>query len=309
MIDPSLPLVVAGLLAGAHASSWGAFKDSPYEGFSTKKFVRSLVIGVAAGWFFYYTFTPDPGFSLAVGVAAILTLERFITEFYKAFIRNEAQSKYRISSRFLLLGHETTEGLRAAAATVCVVAFIAFISAPSFLTDRASTVVVAGLIGAYAGLGVACGGAWKDAPAEGFSWRKFLRSPFIAACVALALWTLEKDVILLSLATIGVERMIAEFYKTFMSGRRPGKFRFGVAHERWLVNRQVFLLPYALTWILFATQLNNQATMILAGVIAALAILSRTRSLLSWLASWKQVLRQPKWIAHKTGYYPEPQKP
>ena len=35
-----------GLLAGAHTSTWGMFKDAPHEGFTYRKYFRSIVATV-----------------------------------------------------------------------------------------------------------------------------------------------------------------------------------------------------------------------------------------------------------------------
>ena len=41
-----------GLLAGAHTSTWGMYKDSPYEGFAWRKYFRSVAVSalVALAW-------------------------------------------------------------------------------------------------------------------------------------------------------------------------------------------------------------------------------------------------------------------
>ena len=33
-----------GLLAGAHTSTWGMFKDAPHEGFTYRKYFRSILV-------------------------------------------------------------------------------------------------------------------------------------------------------------------------------------------------------------------------------------------------------------------------
>ena len=38
-----------GALTGLHASTWGAFKDSPFEGFRLTSFARCIVLGVVSG--------------------------------------------------------------------------------------------------------------------------------------------------------------------------------------------------------------------------------------------------------------------
>ena len=36
--------VLLGMLAGAHASSWGMYKDAPHEGFTFLKYSRSIIV-------------------------------------------------------------------------------------------------------------------------------------------------------------------------------------------------------------------------------------------------------------------------
>ena len=36
--------ILIGLLAGAHTSSWGMYKDAPHEGFTLPKYFRSIVV-------------------------------------------------------------------------------------------------------------------------------------------------------------------------------------------------------------------------------------------------------------------------
>jgi len=36
---------VVGALTGLHAATWGAFKDSPFEGFRIRSFARSIALG------------------------------------------------------------------------------------------------------------------------------------------------------------------------------------------------------------------------------------------------------------------------
>ena len=41
-----------GLLAGAHTSTWGMYKDCPYEGFTYRKYLGSILISalLAVAW-------------------------------------------------------------------------------------------------------------------------------------------------------------------------------------------------------------------------------------------------------------------
>ena len=62
-------LLVTGTLAGLHAATWGAFKDSPYEGFRATRFLRSIAVGAAcaallSGW----QAVDDSGLLVVLGV-------------------------------------------------------------------------------------------------------------------------------------------------------------------------------------------------------------------------------------------------
>ena len=87
-------------------------------------------------------------------------------------------------------------------------------------------------IGAVSGLLVAIGGAIKDAPYEGFSFTKFIRSPIIGAIEAPITSTAFKDThpVLLGMATIATERLTIESYKLIRAQTgdyTPGKFIYG----------------------------------------------------------------------------------
>jgi hypothetical protein len=91
-------------------------------------------------------------------------------------------------------------------------------------TGPMSPVMVA-LVGSIGGWVSALGGAWKDAPFEGFQPFKFLRSPLLAAGWALLLEQLSSDMVVVALAAIGYTIATTESYKTFLFPSRPrGKF-------------------------------------------------------------------------------------
>jgi len=53
-----IPLLAAavGLIAGIHTATWGMYKDAPHEGFSGRKYARSIVLAaviavvIAGAW-------------------------------------------------------------------------------------------------------------------------------------------------------------------------------------------------------------------------------------------------------------------
>jgi hypothetical protein len=101
----------------------------------------------------------------------------------------------------------------------------------------------------------AIGGAWKDAPLEGFEPLKFLRSPLIAALAGLGLAVFTRHYLLIALAALGYERALLETYKTFFFPQKPrGKFagkpiRFPDMLER----RKPFAWVYAAIWLALLT--------------------------------------------------------
>ena len=109
------------------------------------------------------------------------------------------------------------------------------------------------LVVAIGGLGgwiSAFGGAWKDAPKEGFQIFKFFRSPIIASLFALALSYLSDDLVLVTLAATGFCVATTETYKTFFFPSVPrGKFAGMPVHfPDMLRKRQPFILLYAAIW-------------------------------------------------------------
>src|SRR5215207_5077563 len=107
-VTPS-SLVIAltvGILSGAHTAIWGMYKDAIHEGFSARRFSRSVVVGSAVA----------VAIQLALGLplqtaAGLLVLfglayaaERGVVETWKTFVREEDQSKYTIPMQFSVHG-------------------------------------------------------------------------------------------------------------------------------------------------------------------------------------------------------------
>src|SRR3954470_24304467 len=227
-------LVVAlgvGTLSGAHTAIWGMYKDAIHEGFSVRRFSRSVVVGA--------------GVALAIAMALALPLhtpggllvlfglayagERGVVEVWKTFVREEDQSKYTIPMQFSLHGAPVaSRGLRLAAGAgyvvivaLCLVA-IAHVGRGS---PGGATTVKSALVGLTVGSIIAFGGAWKDAPTEGFDALKFFRSPCLTVLFAVLLARVTDSYLEIAVASIGFERATAETYKTFFFPSKPrGKF-------------------------------------------------------------------------------------
>jgi len=223
--------LAVGLTAGAHIATWGMFKDSIHEGFTVRRYVRSIVVagilsvGIArmAG---LGTFHPS---DLLLLFGLTYAVERVVMELYKGFLREEDQSKYFIPMQFHFLGRPVRKRGTRWAVAAGLVGFGAILASVLALYPS----VPAGLpgagaafgTGAFAGLLVACGGAWKDGPFEGFEGWKFLRSPLVAGGYAVLLLPVTERPLFLALAGIGLSVATLETYKTFFFPSKPrGKF-------------------------------------------------------------------------------------
>ena len=246
--------LVVGLLAGTHIATWGMYKDAPHEGF--RRYKRSVIIGaviaplivlvVARSW------TSIGDLVLLFGVA--YACERGTTEFYKVFIRHEDQSKYFIPMQFHVFGRVVPPGrLRIAAAASYALIFL-LAGFGVYLANAAKLAgprpLIFGVIGSSMGWLIACGGAFKDAPIEGFEWLKFFRSPVIAGIWAALLSRFTHSYLLAAVGGAGFSVATIETYKTFFFPNRPrGKFAGKpIRFPEHLVTRQRFIPLYAGIW-------------------------------------------------------------
>ena len=221
-------LGLVGLMCGLHAATWGAFKDSPFEGFRPASFARSVVLGVLASLLVGLTTDLESTKSVLVLIGLCYALERLATEWWKSVVREDDQDAYSIPMRLALHGRPIDDrsrryALGAAIAAGLVVTCWATRGLQSILPPLPVWGVV--LIAGAGGWLTAVGGAWKDAPVEGFSGWKFLRSPAVATLWALVLCRFTGDWVLLAVAAAGWSVISIETYKTFLTGGRPpGKF-------------------------------------------------------------------------------------
>jgi hypothetical protein len=156
-------------------------------------------------------------------------VERALGEIYKTFLRQEDQSKYTIPMQFAVFGRTVeSRALRAALGVgyLCVMlGMVALVAAyQRWVGPDPSLFQVAFIASAGAWIS-AVGGAWKDAPIEGFQTLKFFRSPALAALWALLLAQLTSDLVLVTLAATGYTIATTETYKSFLFPSKPrGKF-------------------------------------------------------------------------------------
>lgn len=276
-LSTSTVLTASGLAVavGTHASTWGAYKDAPYEGYHPRRQVRTFVLAGVCAWAVLALGLADER-SVLPALGVVYALERLATEWWKAILRADDQSAYAIPMRLgirgrpveadwlrYLLGALVAAGIAAAGVAIHL-AQVASGSPPQWLV-----VVTVGGLGGWA---TAVGGAWKDAPIEGFSGWKFLRSPAVATAWAAPLSLITGNWATLSLAAAGMAVASIETYKTFLTGgRAPGKFEGKPI--RWVRPRvrRVLGRGHAAGWVGFAVVAAAQADVATASSAAAMA--------------------------------------
>src|SRR3954447_5423595 len=235
----------AGLFAAGHATSWGAFKGSPSEGFRWVSYVRSFVLGalVAVAVSFWLPVTTPAAAVVLVGVT--YALERLGTEWWKSIVRDDDQAAYTIPMRLGLFGRTVDRpGGRYAVGAGVAGVIVAGLAGLQLLQHALATLPVPmGLlatvvVGSLGGWATAVGGAWKDAPIEGFGCWKFLRSPAVATAWAVPMAALTSSWPALVIASAGLAVVSIETYNTFfIRGPRPASSPGSrcVLSSRWCV--------------------------------------------------------------------------
>lgn len=246
-----------GLLSGAHTSTWGMYKDSPHEGFTWRKYFRSIVLsaGIALAWETVLGFDLARAWARVVLFGLTYVTERGLVELYKTYLREEDQSKYFIPMQFHVMGR-VVESRRVrwavAAGWVAAVLVVAW-SLHSFQRAGASISgwMVVLLIGSIGGWLSAFGGAFKDAPVEGFETFKFFRSPLVALFWAAVVACFSRDYLHIALCGLGYTVATIETYKTFFFPKKPrGKFAGKpILFPRFVTWRYRFAPLYAAIWV------------------------------------------------------------
>lgn len=247
--------LVVGILAGTHTATWGMYKDAPHEGF--RHYPRSIFVSALSApvlaWISGIDLFKASGLVLLFGLT--YAIERAITEFWKTFVRFEDQSKYTIPMQFHVFGYVIPKGgtrWAIAIGHVVVYSLVAWgvHSAQGVQTGWPRWVLFA-LLGSIGGWLSAFGGAFKDAPIEGFHTFKFFRSPGLAAgyTVLMSMWT--DSYLLAALAGIGYTVATIETYKTFFFPNLPrGKFaNKPILYPEHLETRKRFVPIYAGVWL------------------------------------------------------------
>lgn len=261
-----------GLLAGLHAATWGAYKDSPFEGFRWSSYLRSIVLGLVIGTVVgLVPLLASPGAAVVL-LGVCYAIERLATEWWKAILRVDDQTAYSIPMRLGYRGRPVdSRAVRYGVGAAVAVGLVALCSAGSALQGAVPELPrwALVLLGGTAGWLTAFGGAWKDAPVEGFSGWKFLRSPVVATAWALPLSGLTESWVGLALSAGGFAVASIETYKTFLTGDRPpGKFATKPPTYRVPAVRRVLRILHICLW-------GGLAVTVAAGLLVPLGEVDR----------------------------------
>lgn len=253
--------IFVGALVGLHVSTWGMYKDAPHEGFTWTTYFRSTILAMIIAPINNHFFGHDlTNFSnLFLLWASTYTVERLISEVYKTFIRNQDQSKYFIPMQLSVFGKPVESyGARLFFGLLYVLACLLI----SFLIYSLNKLYHSGTINIHPllillpcsafGWVSAFGGAWKDAPLEGFETFKFFRSPSIAYGYAFIASLLTSNLLLIAMCSIGLTIASIETYKTFFFLDKPrGKFQGKpILYPEVNDFRKKFVPLYVCIWIL-----------------------------------------------------------
>jgi hypothetical protein len=253
--------LIIGLAAGAHSATWGMYKDAIHEGFTYRKYFRSIIlsgiIAVVAELIAELDVTRAYGIIVLYGL--VYVIERVMLEFYKSFLREEDQSKYFIPMQFHVQGKIVQSRVKRWLAGVAYAIGVTLVVVGLHYLQRASLqipgVAVVFIIGSCGGWIAAFGGAWKDAPIEGFELSKFFRSPLLALTYALLLACFTTNYVFIAMGAMGYAIGTIETYKTFFFPNKPrGKFAGKpIQYPEMLKKRKKFVPLYLAIWLAVIT--------------------------------------------------------
>src|SRR5262249_28668680 len=181
-------------------------------------------------------------------------LSRIATEFWKLFVRTEPQEGYRIPTQMHWVRGIVNAPLLRFAFGIGFLASIYGIYSLCTLIPNGMPAPVRGLLVGFAiGLAEAIAGGYKDGSIEGFSWRKFAKSPVFGALGGLIASGHTHTLWFLLLASVGSMRMFLELlFKIVVHDYAPGKFRSVTGpFTHWLERPHLFMWPYVPTWALY----------------------------------------------------------
>ena len=250
----TLGIAAVGLTAGLHGALYGAYKDSPHESFLLRRFARELLLAtlIALGLAAWSPAAREQsGFVVPLSVFA---LTRTATEFWKLFVRVEPQGEFRIPTQMHHVnGIVTNPFIRLALGIGFLLSIYGIYHLGRIIPVSWPQPVRGALTGLAIGTAEAIAGGYKDGTIEGFSWRKFAKSPFFGTFGGLVAAGHTAHPAFLLLASIGTMRMLLELlFKMVVPSYAPGKFRSMTGpFTEWAGRRHHFLAPYALTWLVY----------------------------------------------------------
>lgn len=231
------------------------YKDSPHEGFTWRKYLRSTLLSalLALVWQAAVGFGLESAGARIVLFGLTYVSERGLVELYKTYLREEDQSKYFIPMQFHVMGrvvHSRRVRWGVAAAWVATVLLVGW-GLAGLQRSAVAPLTAVLLIGSVGGWLSAFGGAFKDAPVEGFETLKFFRSPAIALAWSLLVACFTRSYLFVALCGLGYTVATIETYKTFFFPNRPrGKFAGKpVLFPRLLTWRYRFAPLYGAIWL------------------------------------------------------------
>jgi hypothetical protein len=246
-----------GLVAGTHVSTWGMYKDAIHEGFTWPKYFRSILVAALVAVVLESLVHLDlaRAGNMVVFFGMVYAVERLVLELWKSFLRVEDQSKYFIPMRFGIRGKPVMDNRIRWSVGLGVLVVIAVCLWGVPILQRTYPDVPAWLvvltIGSLGGWLTAFGGAWKDAPVEGFETLKFFRSPGISLAWAILVAFFTSNWVYIGVAGAGYSVAAIETYKTFFFPSKPrGKFAGKpILYPDLLRTRQYFVPVYAAIWL------------------------------------------------------------
>jgi hypothetical protein len=233
------------------------YKDSPHEGFTWRKYLRSILLSgaIAVVWELAAGFDLARAWMRFVLFGLTYVTERGLVELYKTYLREEDQSKYFIPMQFHVMGRVVeSRRVRWSVAAGWVVVVLGVVFGLRAFQDANTGIAgwaVVLLIGSIGGWLSAFGGAFKDAPVEGFETFKFFRSPMVALFWAAIVAWFSRDFLHIALCGLGYTVATIETYKTFFFPNKPrGKFAGKpILFPRLLTWRYRFAPLYAAIWV------------------------------------------------------------
>ena len=249
ILVPYMPIFI-GIIVGIHAGSYGAYKDSPYEGFKAMRVIREISFATFIGiLIFYFNILTEINYFLLFLV--IFACSRLLTEFYKLFIRSESQKIYKIPTQIHLFGKVVTNPIiRIIIGILLTFILVGVYFLGVFLIKYLPIQGVGIIVGLIMGCLTAIAGGYKDGFFEGFDKIKFLRSPSLTMLGGFIISYFTAEIPLILLGSIGFERLMVELYKAFLKKNYwPGKFGEGkIMFPEWKVKRNMFIPSYFFTW-------------------------------------------------------------